>query len=100
MSQEEKKTEERAIKEMSDILKKFLVKNINTEKMKIEDKFYWQVICDVFVIGSIYLNEFDYLEKGIKQCLLKCEFPNVMVSKNNWTNEMNYEISEGSQILF
>lgn len=34
--------------------------------MKIEDKFIWQVICDIFVIGSLSLNEFDYIERGIK----------------------------------
>ena len=86
--------------EIEDLLKKFLLKNLNSSKLQISEKVNWEIICDIFVIGELTLNELDYIIKGIKECLLNCKFPNVSVNYNNWNDEYSYDIIKGFSILF
>lgn len=92
--------QENTLKEIEDLLKKFLLKNLNTSKLQITENVHWEIICDIFVIGDLYLNELDYIIKGIKKSLLNCKFPNLSVNYNNWNNEFSYDIIEGSSLLF
>ncbi len=88
------------IQEIEDLLKMFLTKNLKEENFQIKDKVYWRVYCDIFVLGSLFLNEFNYLIKGIKTGLVNCKFPKTQISKNNWNDEYSYEIIEGQTTLF
>lgn len=98
---EERMRQENNIKEMKDILRKFIVDCINEQPLKLDgDKVYWSIVCDVFVVGLINLNDFDYLIKGIRKCFTQCMFPKVAVSYNNWNEEYSYEILNTSVQLF
>lgn len=98
---EERVRQENNIKEMKDILRKFIIECINIEPLKLEgDVVYWNVICDIFVVGLINLNDFDYLIKGIRRCFTECRFPKISVSYNNWNEEYSYEILNNNVQLF
>ena len=89
------------MKEMKDLIQKFIIKNINTQKLKLyEDKLHWRIACDIYLVGKLYLNDVDYIFKGIRACFSNCRFPKVLVNFNSWTEEYTYEIVSNDEVLF
>lgn len=88
------------MQEANDLIKKFFIKNLDLKKLKIKDDFHWQIVCDIFLIGNLFLNELDYIVKGIRYCLQSCSFPKVQIHTNNWTQEITYDVLGESELLF
>ena len=81
------------LNEIKACVKEYLINFINVDQFYLkEKKVYWKLVCDVFVVGSINLSDFDFLIRGIRTCLLHVKFPKVNVSFNQWSEEYTYEM--------
>jgi exosome complex RNA-binding protein Rrp42 (RNase PH superfamily) len=88
------------MKEIKDLIQKFIIKNINTDKLKLfENKLHWKIVCDIYLVGKLFLNDVDYIFKGIRACFSNCLFPKVHVNFNSWNEEYTYEIV-GNEVFF
>ena len=81
------------LNEIKACVREYLINFLNIDLFYLkEKKVYWKVVCDVFVVGSINLSDFDFLIKGIRTCFLNVRFPKVNVSYNQWSEEYTYEM--------